>query len=208
MNKEIKAIIFDFGNVIIDIDFELTFEAFSNICLKSASEVKRLFYEADIFRKYESGFYNDDEFRDVIRQLLGFPLNDGEIDKAWNALLLKAPANRVAFLQDLRIEMPIYMLSNTNKIHVDWCQKYFQRTYNIPDFKKLFRTAFFSYDLMMWKPDTEIYEYVLKEIELEAHEVLFLDDNVENIKSANEMGINTVLMEPNMCLTEVLKNYL
>lgn len=207
MNKEISAVLFDFGNVIIDIDLQKTIDAFADLTLKSAKQVKTLFDEADIYRKYETGFYNDDEFRDVMRQLLGFPLNDNEIDKAWNALLISSPRHRIEYLERLRIEMPIYMLSNTNKIHIDWCTRYYHKEFGYNNFRNLFRTAFMSYEMGMWKPDKEIYESVLKEINLKPNQVLFLDDNIHNIASAKEMGINCILIEKHTCFTEILKNY-
>ena len=98
----IKAVIFDFGNVIINIDLEKTYQAFADLTFKSPNKIKSLFAESDVFRKYESGFYEDDEFRDVIRQTLSYPLNDQEIDKAWNALLLNVPKERIDFLEQLK----------------------------------------------------------------------------------------------------------
>jgi len=204
----IKAVIFDFGNVIIDIDLEKTYEAFATLTFKSPKQISALFMESEVFRKYESGFYTDEEFRDVIRQVLSYPLNDQEIDLAWNALLLTVPKNRIDFLEQLKHKYSIYLLSNTNNIHIEKCTHYFRSAFGIQNFQSLFSETFLSYKLGLLKPDHKIYNKVLSEINLKPQEVLFLDDNHENIKIAQDLGINCIKINPPECFTEILHNIL
>lgn len=208
MAAEIKAVVFDFGNVIINIDPERSFQAFAELTFKSPARVKALFAEAEIFPKYESGFYSDDEFRDVVRQTLSYPLNDQEIDEAWNALLLDVPEKRLAYLENLRFSYPIYLLSNTNGIHVEKCHQYFRINHNVQDFRKLFNQTFFSYETGLWKPDYRIYRKVLDEIGLNAGEVLFLDDNQDNVDSARDLGMKTIKINPPESFTDILDKIL
>ena len=204
MQREIKAIIFDFGNVIINIDLEKTFKAFSEISYKSVEKIKEIFRENEIFKKYETGLFDDDEFREVIRQSLGFPLNDMEIDKAWNALLLDVPTHRIDFLEKLRLQVPIYLLSNTNSIHILACKSYFRKNYGYSNFLTLFKNSYLSYEMGLWKPDYSIYDAILKDLKLEPDEVLFLDDNADNISAASDLGIRTIKINPPECFTEIL----
>lgn len=208
MATQIKAVVFDFGNVIINIDLERSFQAFADLTFKSVPKIKSLFAEAEIFRKYESGFYSDDEFRDVVRQTLSYPLNDDEIDNAWNALLLDVPKERIAYLENLKFQYPIYLLSNTNAIHIEKCQHYFRTHHNITDFKKLFNEVFLSYKMGLWKPDYKIYQKVLEDINLKAEEVLFIDDNHDNIDAAKDLGINTIKINPPECFIDILDKIL
>lgn len=208
MATDIKAVVFDFGNVIINIDLEKTFQAFSDLTFKSVERIRSLFAESDIFRKYETGFYSDDEFRDVVRQTLSYPLNDQEIDEAWNALLLDVPPERLAYLENLRFRYPVYLLSNTNAIHIEKCQQYFRNRYRIPDFRKLFTQAFFSYEMGLWKPDYKIYQKVLEETGYPPSEVLFLDDNADNIEAAKDMGIQTIKINPPESFVDILEKIL
>jgi len=204
MAAAIKAVVFDFGNVIINIDTERTFAAFAELTFKSAERVKKLFAEAAIFEKYETGFYSDDEFRDVVRQTLSYPLNDQEIDAAWNALLLDVPAKRLAYLENLRFRYPVYLLSNTNAIHIEKCQQYFRARYNIADFRTLFSKVFLSYELGLWKPDYRIFRKVLEETGFKPEEVLFLDDNADNIDAARDMGIRGIKINPPESFEDIL----
>jgi FMN phosphatase YigB (HAD superfamily) len=204
MPATIKAVVFDFGNVIIPIDLSKLFQAFADLTFKSADRVKKLFDDAEIFRKYETGFYADDEFRDVIRQTLSYPLNDQEIDEAWNALFIEVPAERIAFLESLRYRVPIYLLSNTNSIHIEYCLHYFRQKFNLPDFRSLFEKAFLSYEMGLWKPDYAIYHQVIEEVGFAAEEILFIDDNPDNVDAARDLGIQAVLISPQDSFTDLL----
>ncbi len=208
MATDIKAVVFDFGNVIINIDLEKTFQAFSDLTFKSPERIRSLFAESDIFRKYETGFYSDDEFRDVVRQTLSYPLNDQEIDEAWNALLLDVPPERLAYLETLRFRYPVYLLSNTNAIHIEKCQQYFRNRYNIADFRKFFNEVFLSYEMGLWKPDYAIYRKVLDATGYPPSEVLFLDDNADNIEAAKDMGIQTIKINPPESFVDILEKIL
>ncbi|MCA0362743.1 MAG: HAD family phosphatase [Bacteroidetes bacterium] len=196
LKDEIKAVVFDFGNVIINIDLEKTYQAFADLTFKPVSKVKALFLENEIFRKYEIGFFDEEEFRDVVRQTLGYPLNDDEIDEAWNALLLDAPVNRIKYLEELRLKIPVYLLSNTNFTHIKASKKYFRDKHGFPEFFEIFNHAFFSYEIKLYKPDYEIYHHLIKELKLEPHQILFLDDNQSNIDAALEVGINAIKINP------------
>lgn len=203
-----KAVVFDFGNVIINIDVEKTILAFSELTFKSQTRIKQLFADAEVFKKYETGFYSDDEFRDVIRQILSYPLNDQEIDQAWNALLLDVPKKRLDFLESLKMKYPIYLLSNTNNIHIEQCKNYFRTKFGIANFETIFNETFLSYKMGLWKPDYKIYDAVINKIGLKPQEVLFLDDNQDNIDAASDLGIQCIKINPPECFTEILEHIL
>lgn len=203
-----KAVVFDFGNVIINIDVEKTILAFSELTFKSQTRIKQLFADAEVFKKYETGFYSDDEFRDVIRQILSYPLNDQEIDQAWNALLLDVPKKRLDFLESLKMKYPIYLLSNTNNIHIEQCKNYFRTKFGIANFETIFNETFLSYKMGLWKPDYKIYDAVINKIGLKPQEVLFLDDNQDNIDAASDLGIQCIKINPPQCFTEILEHIL
>jgi epoxide hydrolase-like predicted phosphatase len=203
-----KAVIFDFGNVIINIDVEKTILAFSELTFKSPARIRQLFADAEVFKKYETGFYSDDEFRDVIRQILSYPLNDQEIDQAWNALLLDVPKKRLDFLESLKMKYPIYLLSNTNNIHIEQCKQYFRTRFGITNFESIFNETFLSYKMGLWKPDYKIYDAVIDKVSLKPHEILFLDDNQDNIDAASDLGIQCIKINPPECFTEILEHIL
>lgn len=201
-----KAVIFDFGNVIIDIEFQKIYQAFAKFTSKSEAYIEKRITEDQIFRRYESGQFSDAEFREVIRQTLGFPLSDHQIDAAWNAIFLEIPAERIELIKQIRLKYPIYLLSNTNNIHIEYANTYLKKSYGIDNLELLFDKLFLSYEMGLWKPDADIYHTVLKDINLSANEVLFLDDNLHNIEAAKALGIQTILIEPPTSIIEYCKN--
>ena len=201
-----KAVIFDFGNVIINIDFKRIYQTFAIYTSKSETYIEKQITDNQLFRRYESGQFTDEEFREIIRQILGFPLSDTEIDKAWNAVLLDIPVDRIELIKKIRQKYPVYLLSNTNNIHIKASNDYLQKEHGISNLDQLFDQLFLSYEMGMWKPDADIYYHVLKKIKLQPNETLFLDDNIKNIESASAIGLQTILVKPPTSITEYCKN--
>jgi glucose-1-phosphatase len=208
MKGDIRAVVFDFGNVIINIDVERTYRAFSDLTFKSPEKIKALFDQNEIFKNYEIGKFNDDEFRDVIRQVCGYPLNDDEIDKAWNALLLDIPKKRWEYLDELQHRLPIYLLSNTSNIHIKKCRSLAKNWFGISDFTSIFKKAYLSYEIEMFKPDYNIYKYVIEDINLKPEQILFFDDNADNIAAALDMGIKAVKIDPPQDFMDIIEHLL
>ncbi|MGL4631119.1 MAG: HAD family hydrolase [Leadbetterella sp.] len=196
MSKAIKAVVFDFGNVVINIDVDRTYRAFSNLTFKTEAKIKQIFEENSIFKNYELGKFSDDEFREVIRQVCGYPLNDHEIDTAWNALILDIPKARMDYLFELRKKYPIYLLSNTNSLHIQYCNEYARKTFGISNLIQFFEKSYLSYELGLYKPDYGIYQHVLDDLSIKPEEMIFLDDREDNIQTASEMGIHAIQIHP------------
>lgn len=202
-----EAIIFDFGNVIIDIDFELVFKGFAESSGKSVEAVKKRMEDSQVFRRYESGFFENPEFREVIRQTIGFPFNDAEIDRIWNSMLLHIPPNRIELIRYLNTKYPVYLLSNTNPLHIHWCNEYLKEKFAINSVHELFKKVFLSYEIELWKPDELIYKHVLNEINLSAKDVIFFDDNMANIEAARNVGIQSVQITPKFGIMDYFKEH-
>ena len=201
-----KAVIFDFGNVIINIEFQRIYQTFAKFTSKPIAYIEKRITEDQIFRRYESGQFTDEEFREVMRQTLGFPLSDHEVDTAWNAILLDIPTDRIDLIHKIRQKYPVFLLSNTNNIHITASNNYLKKTHGINSLDILFDRLFLSYEMGMWKPDTEIYYEVLRSINLEPKEVVFFDDNLQNIESAKAIGMQTILVESTTSVVEYCKN--
>lgn len=201
-----KAVIFDFGNVIINIELQRIYQTFAKFTSKSPAYIEKRITEDQIFRRYESGQFTDEEFREVIRQTLGFPLSDHEVDTAWNAILLDIPTDRIELISNIRKKYPVYLLSNTNNIHITASNNYLKKTHGINNLDILFDKLYLSYEMGLWKPDAEIYYEVLRANRLQPNEVIFFDDNLHNIESAKAIGMQTILVEPPTSIIEYCKN--
>ena len=186
----IRNIIFDLGGVIINLSIPSTVAAFSKASSKSVEEVAAL-VNSQAFIDYEKGLISDEVFRDHVRKALNWKASDDEIDESWNAMLQDIPANRIQLLERLKKSHRIFLLSNTNEIH--W-RKFSQILYEQTQQKSMdnyFHRAYYSHRMKMRKPDVEIFDYVLKENQLEPSETLFLDDNLSNLRGAEQAGIKT-----------------
>lgn len=191
-----KAIIFDLGAVLLNLDFQKTLSGFEALTNRKLS--KEIFFEVDFFLEFEKGNISSVEFREGVRQWLQTEATDYQIDTAWNALLLDFPLERIALLKKLGKTNRIFLLSNTNEIHkqaFDLIYEQNVRTFHPEPFDSLFEKAYYSHDLRDRKPNPSIYQKVLSVNDLEAKGTIFIDDNRENIIGARSVGIESIHLE-------------
>ena len=182
----IRNIIFDFGDIFIDLDKTATLKELSYFGFKEPTpEMQRLALE------YEKGLITSADFENGLTQLIP-EANNSQIKSAWNAILKNIPAHRLAFLTEFkeRTNYRLFLLSNTNEWHIQYIEKDMgSKSYNA--FKHQFEHFYLSYEMGMRKPDGEIYERVLMEQQLIAEQTLFIDDTQENTQAADRLGIQT-----------------
>ena len=185
----IKAIIFDFGDVFINLDKEGTIRKLKEMNVENLPEsisAKN--------KEYEQGFVTSDEISEHYRT--HFPqLGKEDFLDSWNSMLLEFPEYRLKFIQKLSEEKDykLILLSNTNDAHIDHIKK------NVPffeDFKNCFDAFYLSQELGMRKPNSDIFEFVLNEHDLKAENCLFIDDTKENTDRASKLGFHTWNIEP------------
>jgi glucose-1-phosphatase len=206
--KAIKNIIFDLGDVILNIDVPRAAINFAKLSGKTPAEVATLFQEKQVFRQFETGLLTSEQFRNYLRELLQQPnMPDVVLDMAWNSLLLDAPIERIELLKDLAQRYRIFLLSNTSAIHIAEVNQILQRTAGVQKLNDLFEITFLSYEMGLMKPDPSIYRRVLEEGGMLAAETLFLDDNADNIKSAQSVGIEAIQVKKPTTILEYLAGY-
>ena len=184
-------IVFDFGNVLIEIDPPRSVEAFQTLGAPA-----KLHLDADFFHEFETGALDAGGFRDALRHQLKWAAADSSIDRAWNELLLEVPPRTIAKLHQLKTKgYKLALLSNTNPIHIDEVRRRLGlRGY--AEFERCFERVFYSFDMGLRKPDPAIYAAVDRELGITSPaEVLFVDDNAANIASAGAYGWRTVLFQ-------------
>ena len=208
MNPTVKALLFDLGDVIINIDVPQAARSFAELAGRSHQEVLDLFAAEEVFRKFETGQLDAVGFRDYLRSLLDAPhWDDTTLDTAWNSLLLDIPPARIERLQALRERYPLYLLSNTSPIHVEGVNGILERTTGVPSLDHLFDRLFLSYEIGRMKPDEGIYSVVLEQVGLRPQEVLFLDDNADNIRAAASLGFETLHIKKPLTMLDYLDQY-
>lgn len=205
-SQKIKNIIFDWGGVISNIDYHETVDAFKKLGLENFDEIYTQLKQTELFDKLEIGTMEPQEFRAKIREMLSHNPTDEEIDAAWTAMLLDLPKERLDLLEKVKENYQIYLLSNTNIIHVTRYSKYLDKVYGHKNFENLFIKAYYSHDVGMRKPHVEIFHHVLKENNLEATETLFIDDTPQHIEGAKKAGLHAFHLKKPLQIIEIFTN--
>lgn len=194
----IKNIIFDFGGVILPVDPMAYAVAMMELGCHDMQGLHNRFQSEEVYIRFEKGEISPEDFRILLRSGFAGHPSDEELDRAWNQMLGEIPPHRVRFLEDLKARHRTFLLSNTNIIHYHRYQNQFCETYGYASMDDLFEKAYYSYRLNLYKPDPAIFEFVLKDSGLKAEETLFVDDNPDNIKAAEKLGIQVIHLADGM----------
>ncbi|HLK28259.1 MAG TPA: HAD family phosphatase [Puia sp.] len=194
--QEIKNIIFDLGGVLINLDNKLTERAFVDLGVKDFSKYFGHGFAASFFKEYEIGKISDEEFISELKTLGNLDVPDSLIIKAWDALLLDFPKERIELLKKLRNKYRIFLFSNTNALHMITVRKIFADTFPNDTLDEHFERAYYSNVLGMRKPDVASYLHITNENNLIPSQTLFVDDAFINIKGANAAGLKGYFVEP------------
>ena len=192
-----KNIIFDYGGIFVDIDYQNTTNILKS--LSSSDIVDELYSkhsQIEFFSQFETGKISADVFLQNLCEQLGIDSSKKiDLKAAWNAMLFDIKKERINYLKEIKKTKRIFMLSNINSIHEEHLENYIQEN-NISDFYNLFEKVYFSHHIGLRKPNPEIFELVLKENNLLKEETLFIDDSIQHINSANEIGIHAIHLDP------------
>jgi putative hydrolase of the HAD superfamily len=181
----IQTLIFDFGDVFINLDKQGAMQNAQNLFNLDAFD--RDMTETNIL--YETGNISTLDF--IAFYKLKFPnLNESDIISAWNYIIRDFPKYRLDFLKALsqKKEYQLMLLSNTNNMHIEFVKN------TVPfyqDFKNCFDVFYLSQEIHLRKPNADIFEFVLQENGLKSNNCLFIDDTKENTDTAKTLGFNT-----------------
>ena len=195
-----KAIIFDLGNVIVNISFDNVFEYWTKISNRNSDDFKNNFQFNGMFRKFERGEIKPTEYRNYISKKLGFKFSKAEFDNGWNTIYLNLVPDIENLLKLLKQDFRLVILTNTNEIHSKiWKIKY-RRILNY------FEKIFLSNEIKARKPERKVYEIVLDYLKLSPLNVIFLDDNIGYVEGALNLGIKSILVSsPYQMINELEK---
>ena len=203
----IQNIIFDLGGVIINLDNQLTENAFTALGVKNFRELFGHGHAASFFREYEIGKINDRQFLDNLKKLAQIKVPDQAVIDSFNIMLLDFPPERIALLRELRKRYRIFLFSNTNAMHLAALQKIYDKTFPGETLEDLFERTYYSNVLGMRKPDKESYDHIVAENHLDAGRTLFVDDALINVEGANAAGLKGFFLKPGTSLVDVDWNF-
>ncbi|MFN3640144.1 MAG: HAD-IA family hydrolase [Flavobacterium sp.] len=180
----INTIIFDFGDVFINLNKAALQQALLDLGIKSWSEKLK-----QLNHSFEIGKINQQEFLEGLAKEADVK-DPILIKKAWNTILGDFPENRLAFLKGLKGKYKLILLSNTDEIHIQHFKENYGETF-VRDFFECFDTIYFSFEMGLRKPDIAIYERVIQEQNFTPEKTLFVDDRKENTDVAQLTHLKT-----------------
>ena len=187
----IKNLVFDFGDVFINLDKEAPIKELKKLGINEISHEM-----IEIAKQFQIGAFSSQKF--VNRFTTMFPeILESDFINAWNAILKDFPKHRFDFLSTLSESKKyrLFLLSNTNAIHIAHIQKQWGvQMFN--EFKSFFEKFYLSHEIHLRKPSSEIYEFVLNENELNPEETFFIDDTEENTIAALAQNIKVWNINP------------
>lgn len=193
--QNINNIIFDYGNVIFELDFRKVVRAFHEIGVPDAERFFSHSEQSPIFDAFDLGEITAAQFRNEIRKLTGdFTLTDAGIDQAWNSLLVGVSEEHLRLLLRLKKRYRTFLLSNNNELHYQYIQDYLKREHGVESNSTFFEKDYYSHLMGMRKPNNNIFEYVLERHKLIPSETLFIDDSPQHLATARKLGIATQLI--------------
>ncbi len=190
--KKFEAVIFDYGGVIININYQATLDAFKSLGILDIDGMYSQAAQSNLFNDFETGKISPQYF---INQLLSFApvgTTPNQIVHAWNAMILDVPKESIELLERLKLEgYRVFLLSNTNSLHIDLAN----RRWDVVSDKsptEMFEKVYYSHEVKMRKPSVDIFQMVIKENDLNPERTLFIDDSTQHIEGAKKAQLGTL----------------
>lgn len=199
-------LLFDFGGVIINIDYQRTLQAMRQLHSQGDTIAFTQAAQGELFDLLETGRLTPAEFREGLRTHYGLQATDAELDAAWNAMLLDVPAERLALIAELRAAgHETALLSNTNQIHIEEINRQLKKQYGLENgIADALDRVFYSQQVGLRKPGEDIFRHALREMNWKAEETLFIEDSSQHIETARRLGLHTLFLTPPLTLQEAL----
>ena len=201
-----KAIIFDMGGVLVDLDVEACRRAYKEgLEFHEIDQILDPCHQTGVLGEMEIGHITRDEFIDYVIAHSRSGVTEEDVDHALHQILVSIAPYKIALLRKLSEKYDIYMLSNNNPIATKKAEEMFREGgFSMEnDFKK----CYISYQMKMLKPSAEFYKAVIEDIGLPPEEILFIDDSQKNVDAAIDAGLPAVYYEPGTDLGELIAKH-
>ncbi|NVK63470.1 MAG: HAD family phosphatase [Flavobacteriales bacterium] len=190
IQEHIDTIIFDFGGVLINIDYHRTIDAFQALGLEDFEERYSQANQSSLFNDFETGKISTQRFVNELLPYLPAGTSPNQVVKAWNAMILDVPTATVDLLQKLQGKYRLFLLSNTNEIHIPKALNEWNKMTSV-NFYDCFEHVYLSHEVGMRKPNAEIFQFVCDEQSIRPENALFIDDSAQHLVGAQKVGLNT-----------------
>lgn len=203
INNSKEAIIFDLGGVLLNLDYDLTEKAFISLGMPNFGESYSQLQQTQLFDRYEIGEISSFHFVNRLLDLLPQGTTANQVVHAWDSMILDFPVKRLEELEVLSQKYRLFLLSNTNDLHIDAVRRSLEKTVGHRNLEQYFEKTYFSSAIGMRKPDSKIFEFVCSQNNLDPAKTIFIDDSPQHVEGAKSIGIEAILLEKNQEVFEL-----
>jgi HAD superfamily hydrolase (TIGR01509 family) len=186
--NETRALLFDLGRVVVDIDFDRALAAWGRFSQLSPEDLRAKFSHDEPYRRFECGTLAEQHYFAHLADLMALQCDEAAIRAGWNAILVAEIEETMAMIAAARKHVPCYALSNTNPVHLQELRRAFPRVL------EAFDKVFCSHEIGCRKPAPESFTRVLQATGMAPAHVLFFDDLEENVAAARACGLQAVVV--------------
>ncbi len=181
----IRAIIFDYGNVISRVDHS----TFLNRIVPLSSDPARAMQtiarrQPDLLVEYESGRTTSEDFYLRAAQEYGLSVSQADFKAAFIDIFDRIQPT-IELIKKLKPCYKIALLSNTNEWH-------YKAEIERMEAFHLFDTTTLSFEVGAMKPDERIYSDALRKLALPPDACVYIDDISEYVDAAKRLGMNAI----------------
>ena len=185
---ELDTIIFDLGEVVVDLDTKAVLNQFAKLTNADGIRLKEMLMSTPFLFQYETGQIDKYTFAKEMGNALDVAMAFEDFEHAWNLMIKDITIERLEFIEKLKESHQVLILSNTNDMHEDKFESIMQERIGIK-MTELAHKAYYSHRIGFRKPNADIYEFIIRENDLNPGRSLFLDDREDNILAAKEVGL-------------------
>ena len=188
MQKAYKAVLFDLGGVLIDIDYYATERAFESLCVSDFKERYSQLAQNELFNRFECGEISPQHFVNLLLPYTQSGTTPNQVVAAWNAMLGAFPTEKLKLIKHLEKTTPLFMLSNTNELHWLGVQRAWSSVSTQP-MTAFFEDIYLSHVIGKRKPHPETFLWACQQMGFDPAKVLFIDDSPQHIEGAALAGL-------------------
>ena len=198
MRSPIEAVLFDLGGIVLDISFARALAVWREFSELNETELRVSFRFDECYKRHERGEISGTDYLQHLRETLRLNASDEQVLAGWNAIFIGLMPASVEIITALRAHKRCYAFTNTNALHAAfWRAEY-------PQTQQMFEHIFVSSQMRMRKPEAAAFAYTLREMQLDATQVLFVDDTQSNVDGARVAGLHAEQVDSAASLTAAL----
>ncbi|MGD8594078.1 MAG: HAD family phosphatase [Gammaproteobacteria bacterium] len=198
-SANIDAVVFDLGNVLVEIDFKRVFARWAQYAQCPPEKIAKRYAHDHHYEKHERGEIDAREYFAALRESLGINITDEQFLEGWNQIFVGEVPSIRHMIRRYAALFPIYAFSNSNEAH---------KTVWLPRYSQLlqpFKEVFISCQMGKRKPELEAYLHVANAIDVEPGRILFFDDSPQNIAGAQLAGMQAKIVDSAADVESVLR---